>query len=203
MTTTINNEHNKLNVPNLRFKEFLGEWEKCKLGELTTKVGKHRLLWADQWRKAYRATHLPQLLSWTYEASRHASAEIPRTAPQLCHTLHWKQLRLQDCKCIARTCQYHNNPQPLCSPKHGTEEKVHWQDVQISWKIGRKSSIDYKGKRMRWFHITPSSVLFTCFPKLCLHSIGSITISSALRPCRKFFLLGALEFVHSHTHFCR
>ena len=36
---TINNEHNKLNVPNLRFPEFQGEWEKCKLGELTTKVG--------------------------------------------------------------------------------------------------------------------------------------------------------------------
>ena len=28
MTTTINNEHKKLNVPNLRFKEFQGEWEK-------------------------------------------------------------------------------------------------------------------------------------------------------------------------------
>lgn len=39
MTTKINNEHKKLNVPNLRFKEFQGEWEKCKLGELTTKVG--------------------------------------------------------------------------------------------------------------------------------------------------------------------
>lgn len=26
MTTTINNEHKKLNVPNLRFKEFEGEW---------------------------------------------------------------------------------------------------------------------------------------------------------------------------------
>ena len=39
MTTTINNEHKKLNVPNLRFPEFEGEWEKCKLGELTTKVG--------------------------------------------------------------------------------------------------------------------------------------------------------------------
>ena len=36
---TINNEHKKLNVPNLRFPEFQGEWEKCKLGELTTKVG--------------------------------------------------------------------------------------------------------------------------------------------------------------------
>ena len=30
---TINNEHKKLNVPNLRFKEFEGEWEKCILGD--------------------------------------------------------------------------------------------------------------------------------------------------------------------------
>ena len=34
MTTTINNEHKKLNVPNLRFPEF-EEWEKCKLGNIT------------------------------------------------------------------------------------------------------------------------------------------------------------------------
>ena len=33
MTTTINNEHNKHNVPNLRFPEFQREWEKCKLGD--------------------------------------------------------------------------------------------------------------------------------------------------------------------------
>ena len=33
MTTTINNKHNKLNAPNLRFPEFQGEWEKCKLGD--------------------------------------------------------------------------------------------------------------------------------------------------------------------------
>lgn len=39
MTTTINNKNKKPNVPNLRFPEFQGEWEKCKLGELTTKVG--------------------------------------------------------------------------------------------------------------------------------------------------------------------
>lgn len=39
MTTTINNEHKKLNVPNLRFKEFQGEWEKCKLGEIATICG--------------------------------------------------------------------------------------------------------------------------------------------------------------------
>ena len=36
MTTTINNEHNKHNFPNLRFKEFQGEWEKCKLSEICT-----------------------------------------------------------------------------------------------------------------------------------------------------------------------
>ena len=33
MTTTINNKHKKLNVPNLRFPEFEGEWKKCKLGD--------------------------------------------------------------------------------------------------------------------------------------------------------------------------
>ena len=33
MTTTINNEHNKLNVPNLRFKEFEGEWEEHYLSD--------------------------------------------------------------------------------------------------------------------------------------------------------------------------
>ena len=32
----INNEQNKLNVPHLRFPEFQGEWEKCKLGDIAT-----------------------------------------------------------------------------------------------------------------------------------------------------------------------
>ena len=36
MTTTKNNEHKELNVPNLRFPEFQGEWEKCKLSENCT-----------------------------------------------------------------------------------------------------------------------------------------------------------------------
>ena len=36
MITTKNNEHKKLNVPNLRFPEFQGEWEKCKLSEICT-----------------------------------------------------------------------------------------------------------------------------------------------------------------------
>lgn len=34
MTTTINNEHKKLNVPNLRFKEFEGEWKESTIGEM-------------------------------------------------------------------------------------------------------------------------------------------------------------------------
>ena len=39
MTTTINNEHKKLNVPNLRFPEFQGEWEKTKFGDIAVVVG--------------------------------------------------------------------------------------------------------------------------------------------------------------------
>ena len=34
MTTTITNEHKKLNVPNLRFKEFQGEWEEERLADI-------------------------------------------------------------------------------------------------------------------------------------------------------------------------
>ena len=36
MTTKINNEHKKLNVPNLRFPEFQGEWEETTIGEIAT-----------------------------------------------------------------------------------------------------------------------------------------------------------------------
>ena len=39
MTTTKNNENKKLNVPNLRFPEFEGEWEKCKLGNIANVTG--------------------------------------------------------------------------------------------------------------------------------------------------------------------
>ena len=35
MTTTTNNEQKKLNVPNLRFPEFQGEWEKNTLGDIS------------------------------------------------------------------------------------------------------------------------------------------------------------------------
>ena len=34
MTTTINNEHNKLNVPNLRFPEFQGEWKEERMADI-------------------------------------------------------------------------------------------------------------------------------------------------------------------------
>ena len=37
---TINNEHKKLNVPNLRFKEFKGEWKKQKLCDISSIVGR-------------------------------------------------------------------------------------------------------------------------------------------------------------------
>ena len=36
MITTINNEHKKVYVPNLRFPEFQGEWEKTKFGDIAT-----------------------------------------------------------------------------------------------------------------------------------------------------------------------
>ncbi len=36
---TINNEHKKLNVPNLRFPEFQGEWEEYKLEDITAEIG--------------------------------------------------------------------------------------------------------------------------------------------------------------------
>ena len=36
MITTINNKHKKLNVPNLRFPEFEGEWEEHTLQDVVT-----------------------------------------------------------------------------------------------------------------------------------------------------------------------
>ena len=47
MTTTVNNEHKNIKVPNLRFKEFQGEWEKCTLEDVinfsTTRVNSSEL----------------------------------------------------------------------------------------------------------------------------------------------------------------
>ena len=44
---TIKNEHNKINVPNLRFPEFQGEWETCKLEDVmnfsTTRINSSEL----------------------------------------------------------------------------------------------------------------------------------------------------------------
>lgn len=45
MTTTKNNEHKKLNAPNLRFKEFEGEWEKCKVSDLLDFYSTNSLSW--------------------------------------------------------------------------------------------------------------------------------------------------------------
>ena len=39
MTTTVNNEHKNIKVPNLRFPEFQGEWEKTTFGDIAIVVG--------------------------------------------------------------------------------------------------------------------------------------------------------------------
>lgn len=45
MTTTIDNEQKTLNVPNLRFPEFEGEWENCKVSELLDFYSTNSLSW--------------------------------------------------------------------------------------------------------------------------------------------------------------
>ena len=45
MTITINNKNKKPNVPNLRFKEFQGEWEKCKVSDLLDFYSTNSLSW--------------------------------------------------------------------------------------------------------------------------------------------------------------
>ena len=42
MTTTINNEHKKLNVPNIRFPEFHGEWEEYRIEDITVNISSGR-----------------------------------------------------------------------------------------------------------------------------------------------------------------
>ena len=42
MITTINNKHNKLNVPNLRLKEFQGEWEEYRIEDITVNISSGR-----------------------------------------------------------------------------------------------------------------------------------------------------------------
>ena len=42
MTTTINNKHKKLNVPNLRFPEFKGEWEEYRIEDITVNISSGR-----------------------------------------------------------------------------------------------------------------------------------------------------------------
>ena len=42
MTTTKNNEHKKLNAPNLRFPEFEGEWEEYRIEDITENISSGR-----------------------------------------------------------------------------------------------------------------------------------------------------------------
>ena len=45
MTTTVNNEHKNIKVPNLRFPEFQGEWEKYKVSDLLDFYSTNSLSW--------------------------------------------------------------------------------------------------------------------------------------------------------------
>ena len=47
MITTINNKHNKLNVPNLRFKEFQGEWEDFLINDVCSEFKSGKNIKAD------------------------------------------------------------------------------------------------------------------------------------------------------------
>ena len=47
MTTTINNEHKKLNVPNLRFPEFSGEWHSFLINEICSEFKSGKNIKAD------------------------------------------------------------------------------------------------------------------------------------------------------------
>ena len=57
MTTTIDNEHKIFNVPNLRFPEFEGEWEKKRLGDFTERVKR---------KNKYNLSKLPLTISAKY-----------------------------------------------------------------------------------------------------------------------------------------
>ena len=57
MTTMIDNEQKTLNVPNLRFPEFEGEWEKKRLGDFTERVKR---------KNKYNLSKLPLTISAKY-----------------------------------------------------------------------------------------------------------------------------------------
>ena len=86
MTTTKNNEHKKLNVPNLRFPEFEGEWEKCTLGNLIKVQGGYAFK-SEKFQKTgipiIRISNLPQNASFVelddcvyYEKGKYDSFEV-------------------------------------------------------------------------------------------------------------------------------
>jgi type I restriction enzyme S subunit len=56
MTTPIDNKHKKLNVPNLRFPEFTGEWEKQNLESITSSVSSGKSHAADGEYNLYGST---------------------------------------------------------------------------------------------------------------------------------------------------
>lgn len=71
MITTINNKHKKLNVPNLRFSEFQGEWEKCKFKDVcsTSTGNKNTQDKADDGIYPFyvRSQTVERINSWTFD----------------------------------------------------------------------------------------------------------------------------------------
>ena len=71
MITTINNKHKKLNVPNLRFPEFQGEWEKCKFKDVcsTSTGNKNTQDKADDGIYPFyvRSQTVERINSWTFD----------------------------------------------------------------------------------------------------------------------------------------
>ena len=96
---------------------------------------KQRLLRAKQRCCPDRTKDIPQLLHEADETAWHSSIEISRSASQFRHTLHRKQMRLQDRERNSRTRRHIHNPQPLRPSQYGTKEAVHYQNVQIIGKV--------------------------------------------------------------------
>ena len=71
MITTINNKHKKLNVPNIRFPEFQGEWEKCKFKDVcsTSTGNKNTQDKADDGIYPFyvRSQTVERINSWTFD----------------------------------------------------------------------------------------------------------------------------------------
>ena len=55
--------------------------------------------------------------------------EFARSPAQLCHSLHRKQLRLQNSKCTIGAFQHQYHPKSLCASQYGTEKTLHSESL--------------------------------------------------------------------------